>query len=165
MVERGTGRLVGILTNRDVRFATDPAVKVYELMTREHLITVTNGVPPEEAKRLLHRHRLEKLLVVDDGYRCVGLITVKDMEKAQAHPLANKDELGRLRVAGGGRGGGGRRQPRPRADRRGDRRAGARHRARPLGRRDGGGGARSSNCPTRFRWWPATSRRRRGRWR
>ncbi len=100
VVERGTGRLVGILTNRDVRFATDPAVKVYELMTREHLITVTNSVPPEEAKRLLHRHRLEKLLVVDDGYRCVGLITVKDMEKAQAHPLANKDELGRLRVAG-----------------------------------------------------------------
>ncbi len=99
MVERGTGRLVGILTNRDVRFATDPAVKVYELMTREGLVTVQNGVPATEAKRLLHKHRLEKLLVVDDGYRCVGLITVKDMEKAQAHPLANKDELGRLRVA------------------------------------------------------------------
>ena len=99
VVERGTGRLVGILTNRDVRFATDPSVRIYELMTREGLVTVTNGVPAEEAKRLLHKHRLEKLLVVDDGFRCVGLITVKDMEKAQAHPLANKDELGRLRVA------------------------------------------------------------------
>ena len=99
VVERGTGRLVGILTNRDVRFATDPSVRVYELMTREHLITVTNGVAMEEARRLLHKNRLEKLLVVDDAYRCVGLITVKDMEKAQAHPLANKDELGRLRVA------------------------------------------------------------------
>ncbi len=99
VVERGTGRLVGILTNRDVRFATDPAVKIYELMTREGLVTVQTGVPAEEAKRLLHKHRLEKLLVVDDEYRCVGLITVKDMEKAQAHPLANKDEWGRLRVA------------------------------------------------------------------
>src|SRR6185312_1803672 len=99
VVERDTGRLVGILTNRDVRFATDPAVKVYELMTRENLITVTNGSTPEEARRLLHRHRIEKLLVVDDAYRCVGLITVKDMDKAQAHPLANKDEMGRLRVA------------------------------------------------------------------
>ncbi len=99
VVERSTGRLVGILTNRDVRFATDPSVRVYELMTREGLVTVQNGVPAEEAKRLLHKHRLEKLLVVDEGFRCVGLITVKDMEKAQAHPLANKDELGRLRVA------------------------------------------------------------------
>jgi len=98
VVERETGRLVGILTNRDVRFATDPALKVYELMTRENLITVTAEVHPEEARRLLHRHRIEKLLVVDDAYRCVGLITVKDMDKAQANPLANKDELGRLRV-------------------------------------------------------------------
>ena len=99
VVERETGRLVGILTNRDVRFATDPTVKVYELMTRENLITVAYDVGPEEARRLLHRHRIEKLVVVDDAYRCVGLITVKDMDKAQAHPLANKDELGRLRVA------------------------------------------------------------------
>jgi IMP dehydrogenase len=99
VVERETGRLVGILTNRDVRFATDTSLKVYELMTRENLITVTTDVHPEEARRLLHRHRIEKLLVVDDAYRCVGLITVKDMDKAQAHPLANKDELGRLRVA------------------------------------------------------------------
>ena len=99
VVERETGRLAGILTNRDVRFATDPATPVRELMTREHLITVPASVSKDEARRLLHRHRIEKLLVVDDAYRCVGLITVKDMDKAQAHPLANKDELGRLRVA------------------------------------------------------------------
>jgi len=99
VVERETGRLVGILTNRDVRFATDPAVKVYELMTRENLVTVRGDVDPQEARRLLHRHRIEKLLVVDDVFRCIGLITVKDMDKAESHPLANKDELGRLRVA------------------------------------------------------------------
>jgi IMP dehydrogenase len=99
VVENGTGRLVGILTNRDVRFASDPTVKVYELMTRENLITVREHVAAEEAKRLLHKHRIEKLLVVDDAYRCVGLITVKDMDKATAHPNACKDELGRLRVA------------------------------------------------------------------
>ena len=97
VVERDTGRLVGILTNRDVRFATDPSLKVYELMTRENLVTVTGSVGAEEARRLLHAHRIEKLLVVDDAYRCVGLITVKDMDKAQTHPLANKDEMGRLR--------------------------------------------------------------------
>ncbi|HEY6432031.1 MAG TPA: IMP dehydrogenase [Acetobacteraceae bacterium] len=99
VVERETGRLVGILTHRDVRFATDPGLRVYELMTRENLVTVRGDVDPEQARHLLHRHRIEKLLVVDDAYRCVGLITVKDMDKAQAHPLANKDELGRLRVA------------------------------------------------------------------
>jgi len=99
VVERETGRLVGIVTNRDVRFATDPTLKVYELMTRENLITVGQNVQPDQARQLLHRHRIEKLLVVDDAYRCVGLITVKDMDKAQTHPLANKDELGRLRVA------------------------------------------------------------------
>ncbi|HJS84472.1 MAG TPA: IMP dehydrogenase [Acetobacteraceae bacterium] len=99
VVERGSGRLVGILTNRDVRFATDPGLRVYELMTRENLVTVNGDVGADEARRLLHRHRIEKLLVVDDAYRCVGLITVKDMDKAQAHPLANKDALGRLRVA------------------------------------------------------------------
>ncbi len=99
VVEPDTGRLVGILTNRDVRFATDPTSRVYELMTRDGLVTVKPGVAPEEARRLLHRHRIEKLLVVDEAYRCIGLITVKDMDKAHAHPLANKDELGRLRVA------------------------------------------------------------------
>ncbi len=99
VVERQTGRLVGILTSRDMRFATDPNTRVYELMTRDNLITVPSEVDHNEAKQLLHRHRIEKLLVVDDNYRCIGLITVKDMDKAQAHPLANKDELGRLRVA------------------------------------------------------------------
>jgi IMP dehydrogenase len=95
----GPGRLVGILTNRDVRFATDPRQRVAELMTKEKLITVREGVSHDEAKRLLHQHRIEKLLVVDDQYRCVGLITVKDIEKAVANPNACKDEQGRLRVA------------------------------------------------------------------
>src|ERR1700744_4476788 len=83
------GKLVGILTNRDVRFATDPRQKISELMTHENLVTVRQGVSQDEAKRMLHQHRIEKLLVVDDQYRCVGLITVKDMEKAVAHPLAS----------------------------------------------------------------------------
>jgi IMP dehydrogenase len=93
------GKLVGILTNRDVRFANDPQQKVAELMTRERLVTVREGVSQGEAKRLLHQYRIEKLLVVDDQYRCVGLITVKDIEKAVANPHACKDEQGRLRVA------------------------------------------------------------------
>ena len=95
----GPGRLVGILTNRDVRFATDPRQRVAELMTKDKLITVREGVSQEEAKKLLHQHRIEKLLVVDSQYRCVGLITVKDIEKAVANPHACKDEQGRLRVA------------------------------------------------------------------
>jgi IMP dehydrogenase len=92
-------RLVGILTNRDVRFASDPNQPVHELMTQENLVTVRDNVSQEEAKRLLHYHRIEKLLVVDESYRCVGLITVKDIEKARLHPNACKDEQGRLRVA------------------------------------------------------------------
>jgi IMP dehydrogenase len=92
------GKLVGILTNRDVRFATNRQQKVSELMTKESLITVRENVGQEEAKRLLHQHRIEKLLVVDADYRCVGLITVKDIEKAVANPFACKDEQGRLRV-------------------------------------------------------------------
>ncbi len=95
----GTGKLVGILTNRDVRFAADPRQKVAELMTKDKLVTVREGVKPDEAKRLLHQHRIEKILVVDDSYRCVGLITVKDIEKAQKYPNSCKDERGRLRVA------------------------------------------------------------------
>jgi IMP dehydrogenase len=93
------GKLVGILTNRDVRFATDRRQKVSELMTKDGLVTVRESVGQEEAKRLLHLHRIEKLLVVDGDYRCVGLITVKDIEKAVANPNACKDEQGRLRVA------------------------------------------------------------------
>lgn len=98
-VTEASGKLVGILTNRDVRFASNPSQKVSELMTHENLVTVKEAVGHDEAKRLLHHHRIEKLLVVDDNYHCVGLITVKDMEKAQLHPNAAKDEQGRLRVA------------------------------------------------------------------
>ncbi len=98
VVEPGSGKLVGIVTNRDVRFATNEAQPISELMTKD-LVTVTDTVDMEEAKRLLHHHRIEKLLVVDEAYRCVGLITVKDIEKARAHPDACKDEQGRLRVA------------------------------------------------------------------
>ncbi len=94
-----TGRLVGILTNRDVRFASDPDQKVYELMTRENLVTVKESVDQTEARRLLHKHRIEKLLVVDNDGQCVGLITVKDIEKSQLNPNASKDAQGRLRAA------------------------------------------------------------------
>ena len=102
VVENGAvpGRLVGILTNRDVRFASDPSQKVAELMTKDRLVTVRESeVDQEEAKRLLHQHRIEKLLVVDEDNRCVGLITVKDIEKSRLNPNATKDEQGRLRVA------------------------------------------------------------------
>jgi len=94
-----SGRLVGIITHRDVRFATNTAEPVSQLMTRDNLITVREGVEMDEAKRLLHSHRIEKLLVVDDAYRCIGLVTVKDIEKARLHPNACKDAKGRLRVA------------------------------------------------------------------
>jgi IMP dehydrogenase len=99
VVERGSGKLVGILTNRDVRFATENAIPVSKLMTKERLVTVREGATKEEAKRLLHQYRIEKLLVVDDVYRCIGLITVKDIEKANKFPGASKDEKGRLRTA------------------------------------------------------------------
>jgi IMP dehydrogenase len=99
VVETSSRKLVGILTNRDVRFASDPRQKISELMTHEGLITVREGVDMGEAKRLLHQHRIEKLLVVDGAFRCVGLVTVKDIEKAQQFPNACKDEKGRLRVA------------------------------------------------------------------
>ncbi|MDP6806053.1 MAG: IMP dehydrogenase [Rhodospirillales bacterium] len=103
VVENGSGRLVGILTNRDVRFASNPRQPVSELMTRhtedKPLVTVSDSVDREQAKRLLHAHRIEKLLVVDDDFRCIGLVTVKDIEKAEAFPDATKDESGRLRVA------------------------------------------------------------------
>ncbi len=103
VVERASngtpGKLVGILTHRDVRFATNPNTPISELMTREKLVTVREGVSEQEAKKLLHQFRIEKLLVVDDQYRCVGLVTVKDIEKAVKNPNACKDEQGRLRVA------------------------------------------------------------------
>jgi IMP dehydrogenase len=93
------GRLVGIITNRDVRFAGDPKQPVSELMTHEGLVTVGPGVTQDEARRKLHQHRIEKLLVVDEQQRCIGLITVKDIEKAVTYPNATKDASGRLRVA------------------------------------------------------------------
>ncbi len=99
VVERGNRRLAGILTNRDVRFASNPQQPVAELMTHDKLVTVRENVSRDDAKRLLHQHRIEKLLVVDGDYRCTGLITVKDIEKAQLFPHAAKDEHGRLRVA------------------------------------------------------------------
>jgi IMP dehydrogenase len=102
VVERDSGRLVGILTNRDVRFAQDRRQPVSELMTRstldKPLVTVREGVTRDEAKRLLHKHRIEKLLVVDEDYRCIGLITVKDIVRAESYPAACKDDHGRLRV-------------------------------------------------------------------
>jgi IMP dehydrogenase len=98
-IVEASGKLVGILTNRDVRFAENPDQPVRELMTHENLATVRTGVAQEEARRLLHQRRIEKLLVVDDAFHCVGLITVKDIEKAVTNPQATKDAGGRLRVA------------------------------------------------------------------
>jgi IMP dehydrogenase len=98
VVEPGSGKLVGILTNRDVRFASDLSQPVSELMTKE-LVTVNGNVSQDEARSLLHKHRIEKLLVVDNDYKCVGLITVKDMEQSEAYPNACKDGAGCLRVA------------------------------------------------------------------
>jgi IMP dehydrogenase len=94
-----SGKLVGIVTNRDVRFAENPKQPVSELMTRDNLAKVALGTSQEEARRILHQRRIEKLLVVDEADHCVGLITVKDIEKAVAAPLATKDAEGRLRVA------------------------------------------------------------------
>lgn len=99
VVEREGGKLAGILTHRDVRFASNTKQPVRELMTHKNLVTVREGASHEDAKKLLHQHRIEKLLVVDDAYRCIGLITVKDIEKSQLYPNACKDEKGRLRVA------------------------------------------------------------------
>ncbi|MEZ5694445.1 MAG: IMP dehydrogenase [Altererythrobacter sp.] len=98
-VTDASGKLVGILTNRDVRFAENPAQPVRELMTTENLAVVPLGTGQEEARRMLHQRRIEKLLVVDDDYKCIGLITVKDIEKAVTYPDATKDHAGRLRVA------------------------------------------------------------------
>ena len=98
VVEKNTKKLVGILTNRDIRFANNLEQKVNSLMTKENLITVKKNISMDNAKKLLHTHRIEKLLVVDNEYRCIGLITVKDIDKAKKFPLATKDSFGRLRV-------------------------------------------------------------------
>ena len=97
VVDRDSGKLVGILTNRDMRFA-DMKERVADLMTKDRLVTVREGANPEDAKHLLHKHRIERVIVVDDAGRVAGLITVKDFEKAQAFPSRAKDEQGRLRV-------------------------------------------------------------------
>ncbi|MDC3155298.1 IMP dehydrogenase [Pelagibacteraceae bacterium] len=91
-------KLLGILTNRDVRFARDMSQKINELMTSENLITVNEGISTEDAKNLLHQHRIEKLMVTDESGKCIGLITVKDIEKSQLNPYASKDLKGRLLV-------------------------------------------------------------------
>ena len=101
VTDKKSNKLEGILTNRDVRFALNINQKVSELMTKENLITVNDNISENEAKEILHQHRIEKLLVVDDQYSCIGLITVKDIEKSNSHPNATKDEKGRLRVAAG----------------------------------------------------------------
>ena len=98
VVEPGTGRLVGILTNRDMRFERSDDKPASAVMTHQGLITVREGCSQDEARDLLRRHKIERLIVVDDDYRAVGLITVKDMEKAEAHPHAAKDNKGRLLV-------------------------------------------------------------------
>jgi len=98
VVEQGSNKLVGILTNRDMRFESDGSVKAGSLMTRENLVTVGEGVGRKEALTLLREKKIERVIVVDADYRAVGLITVKDIEKAQAHPNAAKDDQGRLRV-------------------------------------------------------------------
>jgi IMP dehydrogenase len=97
VVDRDSGKLVGILTNRDMRFA-EPSERVADVMTKDRLITAREGVDESEARRLLQKHRIERVIIVDDGGRVAGLITVKDFEKAQAFPNRAKDEQGRLRV-------------------------------------------------------------------
>jgi IMP dehydrogenase len=99
VVESGSGKLVGMLSNRDVRFVDDETKKVSELMTKVDLVTVKEGVSRDEAKKLLHKHRIEKLLVVDADHKCVGLITVNDIEKSEKYPNSCRDDMGRLRVA------------------------------------------------------------------
>ncbi|WP_312165263.1 IMP dehydrogenase [Phenylobacterium sp.] len=98
VVEPGTGKLVGILTNRDMRFEGSDDIPAKELMTKDNLIVVREGVSQAEARELLRKHKIERLIVVDEAYHAVGLITVKDMEKAQAYPAAAKDAQGRLLV-------------------------------------------------------------------
>ena len=98
-IVEASGKLAGILTNRDVRFAENPKQAVSELMTHDNLATVPQGTSQDDARRILHQRRIEKLLVVDESGHCVGLITVKDIEKSVASPLATKDTEGRLRVA------------------------------------------------------------------
>jgi len=93
-----SGKLLGILTNRDIRFEKNLDLKVEEIMTKDNLVTVPEGITLGKSKELLHRHKIEKLLVVDEQGKLKGLITIKDIEKTEKHPNACKDEMGRLRV-------------------------------------------------------------------
>ena len=154
------GRLVGILTNRDLRFEDDTARPVSDLMTRRDLVTVPVGTTLEEARAVLHAHKIEKLPVVDPDGRLKGLITVKDISKRLQYPLATKDEQGRLRVAAAVGTGPEGLERADGARRRGGRRARRRHLARPLGRR-ARGRAGAEGPATTSRSWPATSPRRR----
>ena len=152
------GRLVGILTNRDLRFETNLDRPIADIMTRDPLFTVPVGTTLEQAREFLHRHKVEKLLVVDDRFMLKGLITVKDIQKMIKYPNACKDSLGRLRVGAGDR----RRQGRAGAGRsagRGQRRrAGGRHRARPLAGRARHGQAHPPRSSPTSISSPATSR-------
>ena len=98
VVEKASNKLVGILTNRDIRFAKNKDQKVKTLMTKDNLVTVSANISMQEAERLLHKNRIEKLIVVDKNFSCIGLITVKDIEKARRYPNASKDTMGRLIV-------------------------------------------------------------------
>ena len=158
------GVLVGILTNRDLRFETDTAQPVSALMTNRNLVTAPVGTTLDEAEAILHRNKIEKLPVVDADGRLKGLITVKDISKRIKYPDATKDEQGRLRVGaavgvGPGRDGTGGRARRCRGGR--PRR---RHRARPLARRPRRRAAGFAP-PTMCSSWRGTSRRPRVRWR
>lgn len=99
VIDRGSNKLVGIITNRDVRFAKNKKQLVSEMMTKENLVTAAKNISTEKAKALLHKHRIEKLIIVDDDYRCIGLITVKDMEMSERFPHSCKDDNSRLRAA------------------------------------------------------------------
>ncbi len=143
------GRLVGILTNRDLRFETNLARPVSEVMTKERLITVPVGTTLDQAREILHKAKVEKLLVVDKDFRLKGLITVKDIQKAIKYPNACKDSLGRLRTRRGGRHRARHAGARHRPGQRARRRARRRHRARPLAGRDGHRQAAAQDVPGR----------------
>ncbi|MFZ9470700.1 MAG: IMP dehydrogenase, partial [Rickettsiales bacterium] len=99
VVKNGTNKLVGILTNRDVRFATDKKQLIKDLMTKDNLVTAKSNISKSEAKNLLHKNKIERIIIVDNSGNCIGLMTGKDLEKTKQYPLASKDEEGRLLVA------------------------------------------------------------------
>ena len=142
VVDSGTGLLVGILTNRDMRFCDDPSTPVRDLMTKDNLAILEEPVDAARARSILQARRIEKLLVLDRHGRCAGLVTVKDIEKAVVNPLASKDDQGRLLVAAASSVGDSGFPPIRASDRRGGRRDLHRHRARAF--RDGSRGRRAT---------------------